>query len=185
VFKVNFANGSGDGHIIWKLGNGPIGGPGGAPLPTFTLYTIGTGGPDLGYPYFSHQHDSEIELGGLQFNGFRVLTLFDDGNTRQAQYNPNAHSRCQILALDEPALVANLNTNGDVGSYSFALGSAQLLLNGDVHCDSGILGGLGSPNPLTESVELDQSGNFVYKMDAAETSYRTFRMHDLYTADNP
>ena len=24
VFKVNFAKGTGDGHIIWKLGNGPI-----------------------------------------------------------------------------------------------------------------------------------------------------------------
>jgi arylsulfate sulfotransferase len=185
VFKVNFANGTGDGHIIWKLGNGPIGGVGGTKLPSFTLFTVGTGGPDLGYPWFSHQHDAEVELGGHLFNGFRVLTLFDDGNTRQAFYNPNADSRCQLLAINESALVANLNTNGDMLNYSFALGSAQLLKNGNIHCDSGFIGGFQQTVPATTSTEVDQKGNFVYSMDAAEDSYRTFRMQDLYTADNP
>ena len=185
VLKVAFNNGAGDGHVIWKLGNGAILGPGGAPLPTFTMFTVGTGGPDLGYPSFTHQHDAEIELGGQHFNGFRVLTVFDDGNTRQANFNPNANSRCQIWALDEPNLVANLNTNGDAGSYSFAVGSAQLLLNGDVHCDSGVIGGLTNPIPLTEGVEVDQAGNFVYKMSAAQITYRSFRMQDLYTAITP
>ncbi len=188
VFKVNFGNGSGDGHIVWKLGNGPIGGPGGAPLPSFTLFTIGTGGPDLGYPWFSHQHDAEIELGGYVFpNGFRVLTLFDDGNTRQALYDPNATSRCHLLALDETDLIANLNTNGDMGTYSFAVGSAQLLRNGNLACDSGFINGLGGAgtDPETQTVEMDQQGNFIYSMTALEDSYRTFRMQDLYTAINP
>ena len=187
VFKVNYGNGSGDGHILWMLGNGGIGGPGGVPLPTFTLFTNGTGGPDLGYPYQSHQHDAEIELSGHLFNGFRVLTLFDDGNTRQANFNPTANSRCQIYAINESALVANLNTNSDMGSYSFAIGSAQLLANGNLMCDSGFIGGFANANtnPLTETVETDQAGNFVYKMDAAQTSYRTFRMKDLYTAITP
>jgi hypothetical protein len=154
-------------------------------LPSFTLFTVGTGGPDLGYPWFSHQHDAEVELGGFLFNGFRVLTLFDDGNTRQAKYNPNANSRCQLLAINESALVANLNTNGDALSYSFALGSAQLLKNGDIHCDSGFIGGFQQTVPATMSIEVNQKGNFVYSMNAAEDSYRTFRMQDLFTADNP
>ena len=195
VFKLAFANGAGDGHIIWELGlpNQPdgmpiIGGVGGTPLPHFQLFTIGTTGPDLGYPWFSHQHDSEVELGGFVFNGgFRVLTLFDDGNTRQAYFNPNADSRCHVLAINESALVANLNTNGDLGSYSFAVGSAQLLKNGNLHCDSGFIGGLAAAttNPLTESVEMTQQGTTVYVQNAAQDSYRTFRMQDLFTADNP
>jgi Arylsulfotransferase (ASST) len=157
-------------------------------LPSFALFTIGTGGPDLGYPWFSHQHDAEIELGGYVFpNGFRVLTLFDDGNTRQALYDPNATSRCHLLAVDETDLIANLNTNGDMGSYSFAVGSAQLLRNGNLMCDSGFINGLGGAgtDPETQSVELDQQGNFIYSMTALEDSYRTFRMQDLYTAINP
>ncbi len=184
VLKVAFGNGAGDGHVIWRLGNGTIGGPGGTLLPTFTLFTVGASGPDLGFPSFSHSHDAEIELNGQQFNGFRVLTIFDDGNTRQAIFNPNAHSRCQIWALDEANLVANLNTNGDATTYAFALGSAQLLKNGNVHCDAGIPNSLTAP-PSTVSVEVDQAGNFVYSLNAVQDSYRSFRMQDLYTAITP
>ncbi len=188
VFKVNFANGSGDGHIIWELGNpnepaGLIGGPGGAPLPTFTLTTNGAGGPDLGYPWFSHQHDPGFAFRGQLFNRSRIFTVFDDGNTRQAFFNQNADSRCQELAIDETNLTANLNINGDVLSYSFALGSAQLLRNGGLACDSGIISS--GNNPLTQSVELDANGNFIYALNAAEDTYRSFRMQDMYTAINP
>ena len=77
--------------------SGFIGGPGGAPLPTFTLTTNGAGGPDLGYPWFSHQHDPEFAYRGKLVNGKRIFTIFDDGNTRQAFYNQNANSRCQEL----------------------------------------------------------------------------------------
>ena len=187
VLKVNFNYAAGDGHIVWKLGGGPIGGPGGAPLPSFTLFTIGTGGPDLGYPWFSHQHDAEIEFGGYLFGNFRVLTLFDDGNTRIAEYDPQGDSRCHILAVDETDLIANLNTNGDVLSYSPALGSAQILKNGNLMCDSGFIGGPqhSGTDPLTQTVEMDQQGNFIFSLNAAEDSYRTFRMQDMYTAINP
>ena len=188
VFKINFANGTGDGHIIWELGNpsepnGLIGGPGGAPLPTFTLTTFGAGGPDLGYPWFSHQHDAGIQLWGQLVDGDRIFTVFDDGNTRQAFYNSNADSRCQVLGLNEDTLSANLDINGDMLSYSFALGSAQLLQNGGIACDSGYISG--GNNPLTQTVEFDINGNFIYALNAAEDSYRSWRMQDLYTSINP
>ena len=188
VFKIDFANGTGDGHIIWELGNtnepgGLIGGPGGAPLPTFTINLDGAGGPDLGWPWFSHQHDAGIQLGGVPVNGDRIFTVFDDGNTRQALYNPNADSRCQLLGLNEENMVAHLDINGDMLSYSFALGSAQLLQNGGIACDSGYISG--GNNPLTQTVELDENGNFVYALNAAEDTYRSWRMQDLYTTINP
>ncbi len=188
VIKVNFANLAGDGHIMWKLGNGPIQGIGGTPLPTFTLFANGTqGGHDLGYPWFSHQHDAEVEFNGFQFNGFRVLTLFDNGNTRQANFDPNADSRCQIWAINENTLVGNLNTNVDVGSYSFAIGSAQILANGSLSCDSGFIGGIANAttNPRTQSVEALQNGNVVYELSSGQNAYRTFRMRDLYSPVTP
>jgi arylsulfate sulfotransferase len=188
VFKVNFANGSGDGHIIWELGNpnepgGLIGGLGGAPLPTFTINLDGAGGPDLAWPWFSHQHDPGIQLGGVPVDGDRIFTVFDDGNTRQAFYNPNADSRCQVYGLNEDNLIAHLDINGDMLSYSFALGSSQLLQNGGIACDSGIISS--GNNPLTQSVELDINGNFIYALNAAEDTYRSWRMQDLYTSINP
>jgi len=188
ILKVAFNNGAGDGHIIWKLGNGPIGGPGGTALPSFTLFTNNTGGGhDLGYPWFSHQHDPEFEFGGHLFNGFRVMTLFDNGNTRQAVFDAMADSRCQILAVNETTMIANLNTNADVGNFSFAVGEAQMLSNGSLSCDSGFIGGFAhaTTDPLTTTVEALQNGNVVYTLRAAEDSYRTFRMLDLYTPINP
>lgn len=190
VIKVNFANGSGDGHIIWELGNpeeptGLIGGPGGAPLPTFTLTTNGAGGPDLGYPWFSHQHDPGFALRGQLFKGSSLFTVFDDGNTRQAYFNNNADSRCQELSVDETNLTANLNVNGDEEGYSFALGTSQLLGNGpgsSISCDSGYLqtGEWG-----TNTVETDGNSNFIFSFNASSINYRSWRMQDLYTAINP
>ncbi len=188
VLKLAFNKGAGDGHIIWKMGPGPINGVGGAALPSFTLTTAHTGGGhDLGYPWFSHQHDAEFELWGTLINGFRILTIYDDGNTRQANFDANANGRCQLLAVDETHLVANLNINADMGTYSFAVGSAQLLANGNIACDSGFIGGfpLAATTPQTQTVEFTQSGNFVHSLIAAQDSYRTFRMQDLYTPITP
>jgi hypothetical protein len=201
VFKINFANGTGDGHIIWELGNpdeppgvtdpggpgGLIGGPGGVPLPQFTLTINGAGGPDLGYPWFSHQHDPGVALRGQLFNGSRLLTVFDDGNTLQHFFNPNAHSRCHELSIDETNLTANLNINGDEQGYSFALGSAQLLgngLNSSISCDSGYVN-MGLGGPPTNTVETDANSNFIFSLNASSINYRSWRMKDLYSAINP
>ena len=188
IMKVNYGNGAGDGHVIWKMGNGPIGGPGAAALPTIALFTNNThGGADLGYPSFTHQHDAEFELQGTVIGGSRILTIWDNGNTRQAVFNPNANSRCQLWAVNEAGLAANLNTNGDMGTYSFAIGSAQLLKNGGLSCDSGFIGGFphATTDPQTQTVEFDQNGNALHTAIAAQDSYRTFRMQDMYTAITP
>ena len=190
VYKVNFNNGTGDGHIIWELGNpneknGLIGGPGGAPLPTFTLTTNGAGGPDLGYPWFSHQHDPAFANRGKLVNGSRIFTIFDDGNTRQAFFNQNADSRCQELSIDETNLTANLNINGDEMGYSFALGESQLLRNGSISCDSGYVNMGQGPQPPTNTVETDENSNFIFSFNASSINYRSWRMQDLYTAINP
>ncbi len=186
VLKVDFANGAGDGHIVWYLG----GGIQSTFQPQFTLTTNNTVGQyEMSYPWFSHQHDVEFELGGAQIGGNRILSVFDDGNTRVAgpPFSPytSGDSRCQMYAINGANFGANLNFNSDIGSYSFALGSAQLLNTGNVHCNSGIIGGLG-PGAYAQSTESDATtGNVVFNLKAAAGSYRSFRLKDLYTPDTP
>lgn len=171
VIKIKYADGAGDGSVIWRMG------PGG----DFTITTKGTGTTaDVGYPWFSHQHDAEFELNGMLFGGRRVLTVYDDGNTRQVTFDPGAHSRCQSYAVDETNLTVNLNVSADEGSYSQAEGSAQLLTNGDLSCSNGA-----TANAVSQTVENDKSGNLVHILQWPGVTYRTFRMKDMYTPATP
>ena len=62
VIKIDYANGTGDGHVVWRLGQGG----------DFThQYPIRDPSP-----WFSHQHD-------VRYINDTTLVVFDDGNTRQ------------------------------------------------------------------------------------------------------
>jgi hypothetical protein len=176
VYKINYGSGTGDGHVMWELGKTDFPDVNGNPLPLLSVTTnnpVTVGSYDLAYPWNSHQHDANIQIIG----GHPILTLFDDGNERFAT-DSTAHSRCLLYALDETALTANLNIDGDVGTYSYALGSSQLLANGNLHCDSGIINNLFN----TQSTENASTGgapvDFTMAVDAG--SYRTFRMSSMY-----
>ncbi len=69
--------------------------------------------------------------------------------------------------------------NFDLGDYSFVLGSAQRLSNGNYHFLSGFL--VGPMGPANQSIELLPNGqrNFVYTSTGGV--YRSFRMQDMYT----
>ncbi len=114
VVKIDYANGAGDGHVIWRLGAGG----------DFTIKSSNAS------PWFSHQHD-------VRYVNGNTITLFDDGNVRRSK-NPKAHSRGQELVLDEAAKTATLVVNADLGGYALALGSAQALPNGNLDFGSGI-----------------------------------------------
>src|SRR5579871_1134217 len=158
VIKIDYANGTGAGDILWHLGNAGD-------------FQIVSTDPS---PWFSHQHDTNFAADNVTF------TVFDDGNVR-AVTNPAAHSRGQMLQINESGRVATLVLNADVGSYSSAVGSAQILPNGDYHFDSGFItdadGSLSA-----QSVEVNSSGTIVYGVGLASLEYRSFRMSDLYTA---
>ena len=160
IVKIDYQNGAGTGDILWRLGRGG----------DFQMDASDA------WPWFSHQHDPNLEGDGS------TLAVFDDGNTRQAA-DSAAHSRGQVLLLDEVNRKATLLLNGDLGTYSYALGSAQRLLNGDYHFDSGI-----APDPaghgglVAQSLELNMAGQMVYGIQFGALEYRSFRMPDLYTA---
>ena len=151
VVKVDYANGSGDGHIIWKLGNQGN-------------FALASGDPTS--DWFSYQHDVEFQSNGL-------LTLFDNGNYRIAQMGGD--SRGQAWKLDQTNLIATLSVNVDLGVQSLALGSAQLLSNGNYWFGAGFIN-----NDETQSSEVTPSGTIVFKDQSAHNTYRTFRLTNMY-----
>jgi arylsulfate sulfotransferase len=157
VIKIDYENGNGAGYVIWRLG----------PEGDFKMNSTDPN------PWFSHQHDPQL----LPDN--TTMTLFDNANVRNLA-DPTVNSRGQVLQLDEKNLVANLIMNADLGQYSFALGAAQKLANGNYHFDNGYLSDGGSL-----SLEVDAAGHIVYAIHPNIAEYRSFRMQDLYTPPEP
>ena len=100
MIKIDYANGTGDGHIVWTLGAGGD-------------FTIVSSDPD---PWFSHQHD-------VRYVNDNTIVLFDDGNTRVANDPNEPDSRGQELVLNEQTMTATLVVNADLGNYSAGWGA--------------------------------------------------------------
>ena len=157
IYKIDYANGVGTGNILWRMG---LDGD-------FTF--VGT--TDL-YPWFSGQHDPEF-----QQNGMSTLTVFDDGDTRITNDGGVGDSRGQVLNVDENSMTVSFIVNADLGVFSYALGSAQSLANGDYFFDAGEI----TPkNNYTQLIETDPSGAQTYNEQIQYTTYRAFRMKDFY-----
>jgi hypothetical protein len=156
VIKIDYANGAGTGNIIWRLGKDGD-------------FTINSSDP---FPWFSHSHDAEYELGGNE-----LLSIYDNGNTRRA-LNPTANSRGQAYRINEISRTATLELNADLGIYAPAVGAAQRLLNGNYHFTSGFTTIPGQ----SRSHEVNPSGVRIYELDTINSiDYRSFRMRDMYT----
>jgi len=154
VVKIRYQNGSGDGAILWRLGKDGD-------------FTANSSDP---YPWNSHQHDAQYAANGL-------LTLFDNGNTRVA-VEGGGNSRGQAWSIDETHHVATPVLNLDLGAYSFAVGSTQLLSNGNYFFDLGYVGGSSTElKEYTTSRALQQQVNF------SHVSYRSFRLRSLYAGE--
>src|SRR5262249_53653213 len=161
VVKINYANGTGDGHVIWRLGAGG----------DFTLRS-----PVPVDPWFSHQHNAH-------YIGDSTLVLFDNGNTRCAD-GPNCHIRGPEVSLDEPARQATVALNADLGNYSFAVGSAQRLPNGNLAFTSGFQAG--PQGFFGQLIEVLPDGSKVYVLEINSYEYRAYRLSGLYEpTDNP
>jgi hypothetical protein len=154
VIKIACQGGQGDGHVVWRLGQGGD-------------FTVNSTDPN---PWFTHQHDSH-------FIDDSTMIVFDDGDTRRAS-DPTAHSRGQVWKLDEQTMTATLVFNADLGNYSDALGSAQRLSNGDYSFDSGRQGL--PPHQIGQSIEVRPDGSKAYVLQVNVPMYRAFRIQTLY-----
>lgn len=73
-------------------------------------------------------------------------------------------------------MVATPLLSVDLGDYSYALGAAEKLTNGNYFFDDGFL-----ENSSATSTEFDPTGTPVYAIRSSTPEYRTFRMVSLYT----
>ena len=155
VVKVDYENGTGDGHLIWALGNEG----------NFNIVSTDP------WPWFSHQHD--IEFDGTNYE------VFDNGNTRVSPPPlglGSGNSRGYVFSLDETTMTVTVVLAADLNSYSPSFGSAQLLANGNYAFLSGDIGGTS-----TQTMELLPNGTPNFGFLWQTPSYRWFRMPDLYT----
>jgi arylsulfate sulfotransferase len=157
VIKIDYADGTGNGHIIWKLGKGGN-------------FQAIANTPD---PWFSHQHDA-------RYINDNTLLVFDDGNTRHDR-DRGGDSRGQEWILNEQNRTATLVVNADMGNYSLFLGSAELLSNGDLAFTSGGFE-IGS-QPTGQSIEVLPDGTIIYVMQINEYEYMSYFESTLYSAD--
>jgi arylsulfate sulfotransferase len=158
IVKVDYNNATGTGNILWRMG------PGG----DFTFNNINNDP----WPWFSHQHEPGLEGGG-------ILTLFDNGNTRVSPPPVglgSGNSRGMALRVNESKMQVTPVLSVDLGVYSGALGSAQLLSNGNYFFLSGI---------PAYSIEIlptpgTTTGTQVLNVGSPDYSYRGWQMSSLY-----
>src|SRR5262249_18381885 len=149
VIKVDYRNGAGDGHVVWRLGEGGD-------------FTVNSADPS---PWFSHQHNAH-------YIDDHTIILLDNGNTRRAS-DPNAHSRGQVWALDETSRTATPLLNADLGDYSFRLGSAQRLSNGNYWFTSGSQGQ--PPTQFAQETEVLPDGTKTYVLETDHADKLVYR----------
>jgi arylsulfate sulfotransferase len=174
ALKINYANGAGDGSVIWRMG----------PYGDFTVVNPpggGCGDPNV-FPWFTHQHDPSFQTQG---GPSAIMTVFDDGNLRVQQCG-SGNSRGMVLDVNESAHQVFIQTLADLGHYSLAVGAAQLL----VTPQNGIFasfdnGFLIRPTAEAQVSETDLAGNIVFQIQANDWSYRAYRQRDLYTPTLP
>lgn len=157
VIKISYDNGQGDGHIIWRLGKDG----------DFSFLS------DDPFPWFSHQHDANFAASDPS-----LLLVFDNGNTRISASGQGT-SRGQVIRLDEQNRTASFVLNAPLGVYSRAVGSAQLLTNGNYHFDAGFV--FAPAGIISNSFEIDPAGRVISNLTTNTVLYRTFRLADLYT----
>jgi hypothetical protein len=167
LIKIDYANGTGTGAVLWKLGY----------QGDFALI----GGTDP-TDWFYAQHAPSFE--STNTAGKFSLILFDNGNDR---YFPSGQVQCTttgppstcystvpLLDIDETAKTATLRWNPTAPFYSFFAGNAEVLKNGNVeYCEA--VGGT--------IYEVTQQGTpqIVWQMQApGQLYYRGQRIPSLY-----
>jgi len=163
VMKVDYSDGAGAGDILWRMG-----------LDGDFSFNNTNADP---WPWFSHQHD--VSLTG---NAGTVL-VFDNGDTRIAPppiglgpTNCQPHdcdSRGMALQFNETSMAVTPLLSSDLGVYSPADGSAQLLSNGNYFFQAPFV------------ITLNGILNYAIEIGGVEVQgpegYRGWRMPNLYS----
>ena len=169
ILKIDYANGSGSGNVLWKLGEDG----------DFTLL-----GGDPSQWFYAQHYPNILSTNGSQ----TTLAIWDDGNLRidadgvsceSSSAAPACYSRATIFQIDESTNAASLLWQDLPGFYSWWGGSIGVLSNGDAEFDATI------PYNSTEAqiMEVTQTENpqTVWQLNVmGENAYRGYRIPSLY-----
>jgi arylsulfate sulfotransferase len=174
IIKIDYANGTGDGHVIWRMGyqgDYSMDNPPSSPLCT-------TPNQQQIFAWFTHQHDANFEYGAQN-----VMTLFDNGNLRITRCDKGGSSRGYVLSVDESGRTVTPILIQGLGSYSVGLGTAEVIPGSpNYHFENGFI----TPGRYSRSQEVAPDGAAVFEMDSENIlTYRSYRMQDLYTPAPP
>ena len=177
LVKMSYANGTGDGSILWRLGY----------QGDFTLQNS-DGTPDTNpADWFFAQHGPSFVSSNT--TGKFSLALFDNGTDRGVTVTtggtcgvsgqPACYSTVPIFDIDETAMTATFTFHPMAATYSFFGGNAAVLKNGNVeYCESA--GGPGTAGDIYE-VTQDSNAQTVWKMlVTGQYVYRGQRIPSLY-----
>jgi len=183
ILRINYQDATGNGDILWRMG----------PCGDFTFNNIYN---DL-WPWNSHQHEVGIENGGAG-----PMTIFDNGNTRVSPptgahmssgcllglgsaCKPNdCNSRGMAVTFDESTMTVNPVLSQNLTYFSTAMGSAQLLNDGNYFFLPAIVA-VGTNKIDSYAMEYDpkagtDTGTKVLNIQGTEL-YRAWQMPDMYT----
>jgi arylsulfate sulfotransferase len=169
ILKIDYANGTGTGNVLWKLG----------PEGDFTLL-----GGDPTEWFYSQHYPNLLNTSGSQMS----IAVWDNGDYRTDAYGvqcgtsttaPPCYSRAVTLTADESTNVADLDWQDLPGFYSNWGGSIAVLSNGNVEFDL--------TNPFNQAasqiMEVTQSGTpqTVWQLNInGAAAYRGNRVPSLY-----
>ncbi|MGB7435943.1 MAG: aryl-sulfate sulfotransferase [Candidatus Acidiferrum sp.] len=172
LVKVDYANGTGTGDIIWHLGY----------QGDFTL----VGGTDP-TDWFYAQHGPSFATANTT-RKFSII-LFDNGDDRVFPSDvtcgtsgalPCLYSTVSMLQLDETAMTATLTFHPTTPTYSFFGGNAAVLANGNIeYCEAA--GGSSANSGEIYEVRQNNSGQPIWHMQiAGQYAYRGQRIPSFY-----
>jgi arylsulfate sulfotransferase len=172
IVKIDYANGTGTGDIIWHLGY----------QGDFTL----VGGTDP-TDWFYAQHGPSFAT--TNTSGNFSLLVFDNGDDRVFPSGvtcgttgapPCLYSTVPFLQIDESAMTATLSWNPMAPTYSFFGGNAAVLPNGDIeYCESA--GSSTANSGEIYEVTPGSNSQTVWQMQVVgQDAYRGQRLPSLY-----
>ena len=175
VVKVDYANGSGAGDILWRLGQGGD-------------LTLAGGSDPQDWQYAQHAPS----FTSSNTSGIFSLTMMDNGDDRifpasvtcdNAGATPCVYTTIPIFQIDENAKTATLTFHQILpySLYSFLGGNTEQLANGNLEYDLCGLGGSGAGGSTVYEVTQESNPQTVWTMHVMNANlYRAMRMPSFY-----
>jgi arylsulfate sulfotransferase len=175
ILYLDYANGTGSGNILWKLGDGgDFSLPGNDPSQWFYAQH---------FPSLLSTNGTQMTLAVFDNGDYRILD--DQGDTCANLPYPTCYSRATIFQLDQSTLSAQLTWQDQTGFFSTWGGTINELPNGNIEYDMSEPFPIPTPGALITEVTQSASPQVVWQMEIdGGFSYRTYRIPSLYPGVN-